>query len=87
MSSAIGVSEQVQTENLSDVIEKVNNCVVGISKLKNKGSTIFLENSTATLGLGTGFIVSENGYIITNEHVSGEKYSTCYVTLEDRKKL
>lgn len=26
-------------------------------------------------------IVSKNGYILTNEHVSGEKYSSCYVTM------
>jgi S1-C subfamily serine protease len=37
------------------------------------------------LGLGTGIIVTENGYILTNEHVSGAKYSSCYVTLENGK--
>lgn len=37
------------------------------------------------MGLGTGIIVSENGYILTNEHVSGEKYSNCYVTLATGK--
>lgn len=69
--------------NISDLIEKVNNSVVGISKIKNKGSTIFLKEGTQSLGLGTGFIVAKNGYIVTNEHVSGSKNSTCYVTLED----
>jgi S1-C subfamily serine protease len=37
------------------------------------------------LGLGTGIIVTEDGYILTNEHVSGAKYSSCYVTLENGK--
>ena len=37
------------------------------------------------MGLGTGVIVSENGYILTNEHVSGSKYSNCYVTLSTGK--
>lgn len=69
--------------DISDLIEKVNHSVVGISNVKNKGTTIFLEDGIRELGLGTGFIVSSDGYIVTNQHVSGEKNSTCYVTLED----
>lgn len=75
--------EDSEKKDISDVIEKVNNSVVGISKIKDKGSTIFLKDGSYELGLGTGFIVSEDGYILTNQHVSGEKDSTCYVTLED----
>ena len=30
-------------------------------------------------------IVSENGYILTNWHVAGNKYSNCYITLENGK--
>ena len=67
------------------MIEEVSNCVVGISKLRNNGSSIFLKDGTTKLGLGTGMIVSEDGYILTNEHVSGSKYSNCYVTLENGK--
>ncbi len=79
--------EQVTQENktITQVIEQINECVVGISKLKNPGATIFLENGSTSLGLGTGMIVSENGYILTNEHVSGAKYTTCYVTLPNGK--
>ena len=69
--------------NISEIIEKVNNAVVGISRVKNTGSTIFLPDGSESLGLGTGFIVTENGYIVTNQHVSGDKNGTCYVTLED----
>ena len=57
--------------------------VVGISKLKDNGSSIFSSNNETSLGLGTGMIVSSNGYILSNEHVTGSKYSTCYVTLEN----
>lgn len=74
-----------ENKTVSEIIENVSTCVVGISKLKENGNSIFLKDGTTKLGLGTGIIVSENGYIITNEHVSGQKYGTCYVTLENGK--
>ena len=75
--------EETQEKSISDIIETTNKSVVGISKVKNKGNTIFLKEGTSELGLGTGFIVTSEGYIVTNQHVSGDKNSTCYVTLED----
>lgn len=72
-----------QGKQIGDVIEEVTSSVVGISKIKNAGSTIFLEDGATQLGLGTGVIISENGYILSNEHVTGAKYSNCYVTLEN----
>ncbi len=73
------------SKKVSDVIEETINCVVGISKLKNAGTSIFFENTENQLGLGTGIIVTENGYILSNEHVAGSKYSKCYITLENGK--
>ena len=73
------------SKKVSDVIEETINCVVGISKLKNAGTSIFSENTENQLGLGTGIIVTENGYILSNEHVAGSKYSKCYITLENGK--
>lgn len=55
----------------------------GISKIKNKGTTALDINGAETLGLGSGVVVSGNGYIITNWHVAGDRYSTCYITVED----
>ncbi len=72
-------------ETINEMLERVTESVVGISKLKNIGNSIFAKDGTSKLGLGTGIIVSENGYILTNEHVSGKKYSKCYVTLETGK--
>ena len=72
-------------EKIEDILEKINQSIVGISKIKNNGSSIFIKDGVDQLGLGTGFIVSENGYIVTNEHVSGGKYSNCYVTLDTGK--
>ena len=75
--------KKTSEESISDTLEKINSTIVGISKIKDKGSTVFLEDGVKKLGLGSGIIVSENGYILTNEHVSGEKYNKCYVTLEN----
>jgi len=74
-----------EDKEIEDLIEEVNKSIVGISRIKNNGSSIFTKDSANQLGLGTGIIVSENGYIVTNEHVSGAKYNTCYVTLENGK--
>ena len=77
--------ETVPDDDITSTLENTIKCVVGISKIKNKGNSIFLNNSTESLGLGTGMVVSENGYILTNWHVAGEKYSRCYVALENGK--
>ena len=79
-------SEEENSKTVADVLEDTMESVVGISKLKDNGSSIFSNNNETSLGLGTGIIVSENGYILSNEHVTGEKYSTCYITLENSKK-
>lgn len=71
------------SKTVADTIEKETEKIVGISKLKNAGNTILSNSSESDLGLGTGFIVTENGYIVSNEHVTGSKYSKCYVTLEN----
>lgn len=74
------------SETVADTLEKKMKSIVGISKLKNNGNSIFSSSNESSLGLGTGIIVTENGYILSNEHVTGSKYSTCYITLENGKK-
>lgn len=77
--------EKVEEESkkVADVIEETTRKVVGISKLKNAGNSILSKSTETELGLGTGIIVTENGYILSNEHVTGAKYSKCYITLEN----
>lgn len=43
----------------------------------------FLKAQKVNFGLGTGVIITSDGYILSNEHVTGSKYSKCYVTLEN----
>lgn len=67
---------------IADNIEDVTKSVVGISRLKNAGNSILGTSSEEELGLGTGIIISNNGYILSNSHVTGEKHSVCYVTFD-----
>ena len=53
------------------------------SAMQSHSTSIFSTSSLNDLGIGTGIIVSNNGYILSNCHVTGEKFSTCYVTLEN----
>lgn len=69
--------------NVSETVSKVVRTVVGISKLEQSGNSIFLDDSEAKLGLGSGVLLTDDGYILTNQHVAGNKYGNCYVTLEN----
>lgn len=84
------VSKEVSTKNTEDIsqmLEEVSKSVVGISKIETSDTSIFSINAEKKLSLGSGIIVSDNGYILTNEHVSGGKYSKCYITLENRRRI
>ena len=85
----VNFDEKKQEETISqkqtdtNTIEKCVNAIVGISKLKQSGSSIFVNRAEEKLGLGSGVVITDNGYILTNQHVAGNKYSSCYVTLDD----
>ena len=66
-----------------DMLENITQSVVGVSKLSSTGGSILNNVKSDDLGLGTGIIVSSNGYILSNCHVTGEKYSNCYVTVNE----
>ena len=76
--------EQEKSKSIADVLEDVTKSVCGISKLQSSGNSVLSLTTETELGLGTGIIVSSNGYILSNSHVTGEKYSTCYVSIEDK---
>lgn len=76
-------AEKNEDTDIANILENTIACVVGISKIRNTGEGILDTNATENLNLGTGMIISDNGYIVTNWHLAGNKYSSCYVTLED----
>ncbi len=73
-----------KSKSITDMIGNVIKSVCGISKLSNAGGSILSTATETELGLGTGIVVSSNGYILSNNHVTGDKFSTCYVTIEDK---
>ena len=73
-----------KSKSTADMIEKVIKSVCGISKLSNVGGSILSTATETELGIGTGIVVSSDGYILSNSHVTGEKFSTCYITIEDK---
>ena len=78
------INNQIEKYNTTeDMLESVIESVVGISRLTNAGGSILNNISSSELGLGTGIIVSENGYILSNSHVTGDRFSICYVTIDE----
>ena len=69
--------------NIENLIENSMYSVVGISKIKEKTTSSFFNNSENILGMGSGVVVSQDGYILTNSHTTGGLYSTCYVSLRN----
>ena len=47
-----------EKKNRENMIEKVSKSVVGISKIKQNDSSVFIEDSEVKLGLGSGVIIS-----------------------------
>lgn len=54
----------------SQIIESVKKSTVGISLLKPSGSSLLDVNATEKWGMGTGIIVTKNGYVLTNQHLA-----------------
>lgn len=80
-----------ETGNNGFVAEKVAKTavkgVVGLSVLKIRSNSIFDGNAAEKWGIGSGVIVSKNGYIITNNHVAGGENKRIIVSLADGREV
>lgn len=66
-----------------EIIENSMDSIVGISILQPDANSILNIGSTNKWGLGTGVIVSKNGYILTNQHLANKVNSLVTVTLNN----
>lgn len=68
-----GINFENYSANIPVTIAKTSTlAVVGISALKPEGESVFERNPAEKWGIGSGVIVNQNGYILTNFHVAGK---------------
>lgn len=76
-----------EDESIIDNIDDVLKSTVGISLIKPTGENIFDINVAEKWGIGTGVIISDKGYILTNQHVAREEGARIAVTLNTGKTI
>lgn len=79
----IAVEGEEEESTVAMVARTATPAVVGISVLKVDSSSIFDGNAAEKWGVGSGVIVSSDGYILTNHHVAGGKSRRIIVSLSD----
>lgn len=82
----IKIKEEATIDS-EDYIEDVLNSTVGISLIKPTGNNIFDINIEQKWGIGTGILVSEKGYILTNQHLAKNRSARLIVTLNSGKSV
>ena len=98
--SGITEPEYTRTEDLNHsynvAIKKASPAVVNIyseqiiskrSRYTQKFNSIFGSNEQIKTSLGSGVILSSDGYILTNQHVVGEKFIRVIAELSDGRKF
>lgn len=81
---------QVSLKNYSEtgmnVASKVRPSIVGI-KVEYTANSIFLRNPTTAQAEGSGIIISEDGYILTNNHIVNSSSNNSYYEIEQASKV
>lgn len=72
-----------QTETVADTAEHLTASVVGISTIERDAASMFHLRGTQTQSVGSGVVVSDGGYILTNHHVVSGRPEQVMVTLSD----
>jgi serine protease Do len=61
--------------------------VVGITVERLKQTSLFKKNGDTEVGVGSGVVVSSDGYILTNNHVAGGKSKRIVVSFADGRNV
>ena len=69
--------------SIPEIIKNSMDSIVGISILEPSGDSLLDPFATQKWGIGTGVIVSEKGYILTNQHLTSRVNSIVTVTLNN----
>lgn len=77
--SPMSLVAEADGPSMPEIASRVIPSVVGVSSVTKSHN---FSTPTSTQSMGSGVVVSEDGYILTNHHVVGEK-SDIYVTLSD----
>lgn len=82
-SEETGTDTVITEFSSKDLAKNSGYSVVGISKLNEKNTSVFVENSEEKLGIGSGIILTSNGYILSNYETTGGENETCFVTMKN----
>ena len=73
--------------SIEDLVKNAIYSVVGISKISEPNTSIFVEDAEEKLGLGSGVILTSNGYILTNQSITGDIRRNCLCDFKKWRKL
>ncbi len=85
-SSLTNISLTNYSQTGMSVANKVRPSIVGI-KVEYVANSIFLRNSTTASAEGSGIIISEDGYILTNNHIVNSSSTNSYYEIEKASKV
>lgn len=80
-------NEKNKTEDFVSIVNDNMPSVVGVSVLKPDGIGILDFDVTEKWGIGTGIVLSEKGYILTNQHLASKINMSVTVTLDNGEEV